>query len=133
MQIESDNRKYGEIAREFIEKYVNSNLSGIFTIEYCYNTDSLISLHIHSGAGNDLFELVGHTAFKNKLNEISITLIKYHSLTCTSQPLAKNCVLITMHGKADINGVNYNILSTFVIRITGTSGKIISQVLEIFV
>lgn len=135
MQIttDTDNQKYKEIAKEFLEKYTNSSLLGIYATEYCYNTDTLISFHLHQGNTNHLFELVGHTAFKNKLAEKSITLIKYHNLTHTTQPLAKNCVLITMYGKADINGTDYNMLSTFVIRMTSTSGKIINQVLEIFI
>lgn len=127
------NQKYREIAKEFIDKYVNLNLPGIASIEQCYDSDSLISFHIHQGNNNHLFELVGYTAFKNKLAEKNITLIKYHNLTYTSQPVGKNCVMITMYCKANINNINYNASSTFIIRITGTIGKIINQVLEIFI
>lgn len=127
------NQKYKEIAKEFVERYTASNLFGISAIEYYYHPDSLISFHIHQGSSNYLFELMGHTAFKNTLAEKNITLIKYHDLTYTAQPSANDSILITMHGKANINGTNYNILSTFVLRMNDTHGKIINHVLEIFI
>lgn len=134
LAIEADNnQKYKEIAKEFLEKYNTSISSGIYAIDYCYNTDSLISLHIHQKNTHHLFELVGYIALKNKLNEISINIIKYHDMVYTSQPLAKNEVLITMYGKAEINSINYNTMSTFIIRISGTTCKIINQILEIFI
>jgi len=126
-------QKYQTIAKEFIERYTTSSSLSIAATDQYYNTDSLFTIHVHQNVNHHLYEMVGHTNFKNKMSEISITTMKYHGLTYTSQPVGKNGVLISMNGKAEINNTNYSILSTFMIKMSGTNGKIINQVLEIFI
>jgi len=129
----NSNQNYQMIAREFMEKYAAANTLGVGCIGHYYNTNSLISVHIHHESSNILFEMVGHTNFKNKMTEIGIQTIKYHSLIDTVQPLGKNSILVSMYGKADINNTNCNILTTYVIRLIAGAPKIINQTLNIFV
>ncbi|XWV26051.1 putative orfan [Tupanvirus soda lake] len=126
------NHDYQVVAKDFLEKYVTAISIGVVTIGHFYDANTSISLHIHRGNENHLFEIVGHNNFRNKLVEFGIQTIKYSNVVYTTQPVGKNSILITMHGRADINGVTYTTINTFIIRITSGLPRIINQVLEIF-
>lgn len=129
----NNNYNYQMIAKDFIEKYVVANILGIACIGHYYNNNSYISLHIHHPPNSILYEIIGHNNFKNKMSELGISIIKYNNLTYTAQPIGKSSVIITLHGKAEINNINYNILSTFIVKIISDVPRIINQILEIYI
>ena len=134
------NNNYYEIAKDFLEKFASTNLLGIAATANYYNTNAFISLHIHQGSNNYLYEIVGHTNLQNKFGEMGVNQIKYSSMVFTCQPIGKSKLLIVANGKAEINDVSYNIMNTFVVRIVASSNhlygqssiKIINQVFEVF-
>lgn len=130
--LSSSNSQYQELARDFFEKYASSNTLGIHAISHYYNNDTLISFHIHQNGVNYLYEIIGHNNFKNKLAEIGILYIKYHSITHTAQPVGKKCVMITFYGQAELAGKNFQVESTILFRIVSGSPRIINQILNIF-
>jgi hypothetical protein len=126
------NNDYRTIAKDFIEKFASANTTGVGNIGYYYNADSLISLHIHQGPNNFLFEITGYNNLKIKFAEMGIHFIKYDNIVQTAQPLGKNNVLLTIFGRAEINGKIYNIMSTFIIKIILGTNKITNQIFNIF-
>ena len=127
------NNNYHDITKDFIEKYTLTSSLDLACISHYYHTDALISLHIHHETNNHLFEIVGHNNFKNKMTELNLSTIKYNNLVCTAQPIGKNKILTTMHGRVELNSKFYNMINTFIVKIIGGSPRIINQVLEIFV
>ena len=127
------NNNYHDIAKDFIEKYAMASSFDLTCTSHYYHTDALISLHIHHGTNNHLFEIVGHNNFKNKMTEFNLNATKYNNLVCTVQPIGKNKVLTTMHGRIELNSTFYNMITTFVVKIISGSPRIINQFLEIFV
>ena len=128
------NSDYSIVSKEFVDKFFDSNNFGITNIGYFYDEESRISLHIHSGTNHKLHDTTGHLNFKNKLAELGIHCIKYYDLMCTGQPIGKKDILITVHGKANINNSHHNIITTFVLHISSDKTiKIINHILEIYV
>lgn len=126
------NANYREISKEFLEKYITSNMLGVTCMGHFYDTDCLISLHIHQYGINYLYELVGYENFKNKLIELGITLIKYHTIVATPQPVGKKSVIVTFYGLAEVNGKNYQIESSVILQIEQNVIKITNHTLNIF-
>lgn len=124
------NGQYADIAKNFLEKYVIVNLLGISFIDNFYDSQALCTIHLHQGDKNQIFELVGYIALRDKLRELGIVLIRYHHLIFTSQPVGKHKVLIVFHGQLEINGRNFNTVSTMILK--AESSLIINQVIEIF-
>lgn len=127
------NHNYQAIAKDFIEKYATANTLGVACLGHYYFNDAKISLHVHHSSSNQLHEMLGHSNFRNKLAEMGIYIIKYHTLTLTAQPLGKSKVLVNTFGKAEINNINYNIISNFVLKTTEIVPKIVSQTFEVFI
>lgn len=129
---DKSNNNHQEIAKYFIEKYAYASILGMNFLESYYFSTATISLHIHRGLENRLIELVGFTSFKNKLIEDNINVIRYNNLTYTSQTLDNKRIIITIHGKAEINYINYNISVVFVIKNINDSLKIVNHIFDIF-
>ena len=127
------NIDYLATSKDFIEKYFDANKLGIAILGSYYNAQSLFSINIHNNNQHQLFELVGHQNFVNKLMELGIFFIKYYDLVCTAQPIGKNRILITMHSKADIHGSHHNIITTIILKVTDGSPRIVNHILEIFI
>lgn len=127
------NQNYQALAKDFLEKYANSMNIGIGFIENYYNNDTPISLHIHNGQNNQLYEIMGHTNFKNKLSEFNINVIKLFNIVFTSQPLGKNSIIITTNSQSEINGKKYSNVNTFIVRIKSGIYKITNHLFEIFI
>lgn len=126
------NHLYKDLAKDFLEKYAASNTIGISCTSHYYNSDTLISLHIHQNGTNYLYELVGHTNFVNAITTIGIPMLKYHTIVHTSQPVGKKCVMVTFYGYAEISGRNFQVESTIIFKMVSGSPRIINQVINIF-
>lgn len=126
---------YHQIAKDFLEKYVSSNLLGLGFIGDHYHFNALCTIHLHKNGTHDVHELVGFSNFKNKLNELGINLIKYYSSVFTTQPLAKKSIIISFCGQVDINTRVYNIETVFVIKQNDIFGpfKITNHMLNVFI
>ncbi len=127
------NQNYQALAKDFIEKYATSAAIGINFIENYYISNTPISLHIHNGQNNQLYEMFGHTNFRNKMAEFNINIIKFSNITFTVQPVGKNNIIITINARIELNGNSYTTVNTFITRINNGSYKIINQLFEIFV
>jgi hypothetical protein len=125
------NQNYATISQAFLENFAVSSTLDINNVSDHYIPNVSISLRIKRGTTNNLNEFTGYTNLKNKLHEFGIYSIKYYNITYTSQPVHKNNILISLHAKADINGKHYNILSSFLLRISNGTPKIINYILEI--
>ena len=126
------NYNYQDIAKNFLEKYTSANIISFFSVDHYYDTNSSISLHLHQSSSNILHEIIGFNNFRDKMAGMNVYLIKYSNLVFTSQPIGENGIVISFHGKAEINGVLYNVLSTLVLRIISGTPKITNQILNIF-
>src|SRR5207244_1584269 len=125
---------YSAIAKEFADKYFDSNKFSISNIGYYYDDNSRISLRIYYNCDNKLYDLTGYHNLKNKLADLGINSIKYYDLRCTTQPIGKKDILITVHGKANINNSHHNIIATFVLHVSSEKIiRIINHILEIYV
>lgn len=122
---------YQNISKDFIEKFAASSSSNIANTNYFYADDSRISLTIQRSTSNTLYELVGHPNLKSTLVNLGINSIKYFGINYACQPAGKKSVLITMFGKAEINGGHHDILCTFVIRISLGMHKIMNHIINI--
>lgn len=122
---------YSQLGASFIEKYISSNQYGISYSSTYYASDALISLHIHKSNGNNLYEILGHTNLKSKLNEFQIDKIRFYSIISNFQPLENNKILINFYGKAEINNVEHNVMCNLVLSVTNNDTKIINQILNI--
>lgn len=121
------------VAKDFVEKYFDANKLGISLLGHYYNAQSIFSINLHNNGQHMLFELMGHSNFTNKLAELGIFFIKYYDLACTTQPVGKSRLLITIHGKVDINGSHHNMITTLTLRITDGTPRISNHILEIFI
>lgn len=126
------NHNYQTIAKDFIEKIAPTNTLDIISTGPYYSTNALISLHIHRDQNDTLFEITGHGDYINKLTDLGIQIIKYTNALYIAQPVGKNSILIIIHGKTDINGVQYATINIFVVRIVTDKPQIINQIFEIF-
>ena len=125
------NNNYGQIAKDFFEKYGIDSALSIANIENYYTNESLISLYMHEHGQNFLYEMVGHTNLKNKLSELGIWAIRYFNLMPTIQPVGKNSIMLSFYGHIEISGKIYNVESTIIMKISGSTIKITNQILNI--
>lgn len=125
----SPNKHYRSIAKNFFEKYVNvtDNIRATY-----YDTNAFISIHIHdSNQAGILYESVGYDNFISRLTELKVHGLKYCSSTFTAQPISTDMVIATFNGKVDINGINYGVVSTFVVKHHETGAKITNHMMDI--
>lgn len=127
----NSNHNYQTIGRDFFEKYSTASSSSITYLENYYHPQSFNSIHVHIGT-NNLYEVIGYDNLRNKLAELKINAIKYHSTTFTCQPIGTDAIIITTAGKATINRINYSIISTFIIKNFDYGSKIMNHMLDIF-
>ncbi|AYV85081.1 MAG: putative ORFan [Satyrvirus sp.] len=127
------NHNYQEISKNFMESFISSNNLGINYIGHHYTLDARISIVVHQGFGNHMYELVGYTNLKLKMAELNINTIKYSNIFYTPQLLGKNSIVITTFGKAEINNNQHNIMATYIVRMTNGMPKITNHILDIFV
>jgi len=127
-----NNESFREIAKDFIQKYIELSNCGFQFISMYYNTDSLISLVLHQNDDHVYWELVGHDQFGKKLTELGIKL-KIENLLCKSQPVGKSKILISIHGKAVDNFTQRDIAMTIILKIVSGTPRIVNQVLEMVV
>ena len=125
------NHNYQSIAKDFIEKFLTANSLGIGYTGHYYDNNTLFSIHVLQSSSGYLHEMIGFMNYRTKLTEMGIHTVKYNNILNTSQPIGKNSLLITMHGKAEINNSIYNISMTFVIKIISGTPTIISQIFNI--
>jgi hypothetical protein len=132
-ELTSTNNNYQLIAKDFFEKYANASNKNISYLSNFYHQSSLISINIYHGVHNDLYELTGFDDFRNKLIDLKINSMKYHSMNYTSQPIGDNSILIIYMGKVEINRMNYSVITTFIIKNFNFGAKIINHIINFFV
>ena len=127
----STNTNYTEIAQLFIEKYLIAIQSGLSFCDGYYEPDSKITLYVNNGISIvNKFEFIGYNSLKCKLIELGIQIIRTHSLTFNYQPVGKNRILVSIVGKIEINGINYNTIN--IISFKSNINRITNQILKIF-
>ena len=124
------NLNYKIIAKEFLEKYCGSVVIGLFNIGHYYDNNSLITLHIVHNNIRYVYEFIGYNNFKCKLFDMKCDCIRFYNITPTFQPTGKNDMLIIFYGKAEINNIHYNVITSFIINISTVLPKIINQTIE---
>lgn len=127
------NHKYNAITKDFLDNYCNACSIGISSLDSYYENNAMFSLQIYQNNNNKLTEIVGFNNFKNKLTELNITSMKLNNYRFTSQPLNNTNILISIHGKININGTDYNSINTFIVKVNDTNKKIVNHIFEIFI
>lgn len=131
--VTNPNFSYQTLARDFIEKYANQVAHGLTHVNSFYDNNAQCSIHLHQNNLHHLHEVIGHANWTKKLNELGIYSIKYHSLMQTPQPLGKKSILVNFHGQAEINGKNYNVTTSFIVKLFCGLPRITNHTFDIFV
>ena len=129
------NSNYNSIAKDFLERFLPPNSMGqLFTSEFFY-PDALITFKIHantSPGSPQTTELISHDSMKTFMYAQNMAVIRYYGINHTSQPIGKFCILICIHGKAEIHSNHYSVIMNLVLKIDRSQVKITNKVLEIF-
>ncbi len=127
------NNNYNLISKNFLEKFCGELSLGIYHAQHYYGQDTLISIRISQLTGTVLYEIIGYNRFRQKLSDMNIHSIRFYNIVQTNQPFGANNVIINFYGKAEINGIHYNVICMIIVKNLTNSPQILNQILQISV
>ena len=133
MDIEHHASNYIFSASQFITQLDNNLKAGLNYIEKLFTLSTQTTLSLYNSAVNESYELVGFTAFKNKLYVLNIHNIYINDYHYNASMINATQILINIHGHMAINYKLYSFTASIVFKALHYAYLIDNFILHVFI